>query len=153
MLHLVPLFHRRLLPVPFGLDQPYWVEDPHPSLDHHVRELALPEPGDDHQLAVQVARLHAVPLDRSRPLWELYLITGLQGGRAAVYSKIHHAAMDGVSGDGVVALAQCSVADQTARQAGPGRARAGGRPHQPGHGSARPIHPARWWRCSVQSMQ
>jgi diacylglycerol O-acyltransferase len=102
-LHLVPLFHRRLLPVPFGLDQPYWIEDPDPSLDYHVREIALPEPGDDHQLAVQVARLHAVPLDRSRPLWELYLITGLRRGRAAVYAKIHHAAMDGASGDDVLA--------------------------------------------------
>ncbi len=101
-LHLVPLLHRRLLPVPLGLDNPYWTEAA-PSLDYHVREIALPLPGDDHQLAVQIARLHARPLDRSRPLWEVYLITGIDGERAAVYSKIHHAAMDAVSGDDVLA--------------------------------------------------
>lgn len=101
--HLVPLLRRTLVMVPFGLDQPYWIETETPDLSYHVREIALPEPGDDHQLAVQVARLHARALDRSRPLWEIYLITGLRGGRAAVYTKIHHAAMDGVSGDEVLA--------------------------------------------------
>jgi WS/DGAT/MGAT family acyltransferase len=98
-LHLVPLFRRRLVGVPMGLDHPYWVDDPNFSLDYHVREIALPAPGDDGQLARQVARLHSRPLDRDHPLWEIYLISGLQGGRVAVYSKIHHAAMDGVGGD------------------------------------------------------
>jgi WS/DGAT/MGAT family acyltransferase len=102
-LELVPLLGRRLVMVPFGLDQPYWVQDAAPDLSYHVREIALPEPGDDQQLAVEVARLHGRALDRARPLWEIYLITGLRGGRAAVYSKIHHAAMDGVSGDDVLA--------------------------------------------------
>ncbi len=97
-LPLVPLFRRRLVMVPLGLDHPYWIDDPDFDIEFHVRELALPAPGSDRQLSEQVARLHARPLDRSRPLWELYLITGLRGGRAAIYSKIHHCAIDGVSG-------------------------------------------------------
>ncbi len=97
-LHLLPPFRRRLVTVPLGLDQPYWIEDPDFDIEYHVRELALPAPGDDKQLAEQAARLHARPLDRSRPLWELYLIHGLEGGRMAVYTKVHHAAIDGVSG-------------------------------------------------------
>ena len=101
-LPLVPLFRRRLVTVPFGLDHPYWIEDPDFDIEFHVRELALPAPGNDRQLSEQVARLHARPLDRSRPLWELYLITGLRGGRAAIYSKIHHAAIDGVSGGDIL---------------------------------------------------
>src|ERR1700723_2141997 len=102
-LHLVPPFRRRLVEVPFGLDQPYWIEDPDFDIEFHVRELALPAPGDDHQLAVQAARLHARPLDRRRPLWETYLIHGLQRGKQAVYVKVHHAAIDGVSGNDLLA--------------------------------------------------
>jgi diacylglycerol O-acyltransferase / wax synthase len=102
-LHLVPPFRRRLVEVPFGLDQPYWIEDPDFDIEFHVRELALPSPGDDRQLAVQAARLHARPLDRRRPLWETYLIHGLHGGRQAVYIKVHHAAIDGVSGNDLLA--------------------------------------------------
>jgi len=102
-LHLVPPFRRRLVSVPLGLDQPYWIEDPDFDIEFHVRELALPEPGDDKQLAEQAARLHARQLDRNRPLWELYLISGLEGGRVAVYTKVHHAAIDGVSGNDILA--------------------------------------------------
>ncbi len=101
-LPLVPLLRRRLVTVPLGLDHPYWIQDPEFDIEFHVRELALPSPGNDRQLSEQVARLHARPLDRSRPLWELYLITGLRGGRAAIYSKIHHAAIDGVSGGDIL---------------------------------------------------
>src|SRR5262252_8541424 len=95
---LVPVLRRKLVNVPFGLDQPYWIDDPDFDIEYHVREIALPRPGSDAQLAEQVSRLHARPLDRSRPLWELYLITGLARKRAAVYTKIHHAAIDGASG-------------------------------------------------------
>src|ERR1700741_93145 len=97
-LPLVPVLRRKLLNVPLGLDQPYWIDDADFDIEYHVREIALPRPGSDAQLTEQVSRLHARPLDRSRPLWELYLITGLAGDRAAVYSKIHHAAVDGVTG-------------------------------------------------------
>jgi len=101
-LPLVPLFRRRLVTVPLGLDHPYWIQDPGFDIGFHVRELALPAPGNDGQLAEQVARLHARPLDRGRPLWEVYLISGLRGGRAAIYSKIHHSAIDGVSGGDIL---------------------------------------------------
>jgi diacylglycerol O-acyltransferase / wax synthase len=97
-LPLVPVLRRKLLNVPLGLDQPYWIDDRDFDIEYHVRELALPQPGSDAQLNDQVSRLHARPLDRNRPLWEIYLISGLAGGRAAVYTKIHHAAIDGVSG-------------------------------------------------------
>jgi WS/DGAT/MGAT family acyltransferase len=97
-LPLVPVLRRKLLNVPLGLDQPYWVDDPDFDIEYHIRELALPRPGSDAQLAEQIARLHARPLDRSRPLWEIYLITGLAKRRAAVYTKIHHSAIDGASG-------------------------------------------------------
>ena len=101
-LHLVPPFRRRLVNVPLGLDQPYWIEDPDFDIEFHVRELALPAPGDDRQLAEQAARLHARQLDRRRPLWELYLIHGLDGGRVAIYTKVHHSAIDGVSGNDIL---------------------------------------------------
>jgi diacylglycerol O-acyltransferase len=97
-LQLVPVLRRKLLNVPFGLDQPYWVDDPNFDIEYHIREIALPRPGSDAQLTEQVSRLHARPLDRSRPLWEIYLITGLAKRRAAVYTKIHHSAIDGASG-------------------------------------------------------
>ncbi|MFF0341647.1 wax ester/triacylglycerol synthase family O-acyltransferase [Kribbella sp. NPDC004875] len=96
-LDLVPAFHRRLAEVPFGLDRPYWVEAD-VDLDFHIREVSLPEPGDDDQLREQVARIFSRPLDRARPLWEMYLIQGLADGRAAVLTKIHHAVADGRTG-------------------------------------------------------
>jgi WS/DGAT/MGAT family acyltransferase len=97
-LPLLPPFRWRLAEVPFGLDYPYWIDDPDFDLDFHVRELALPRPGTDDQLSEQVARIFARPLDRSRPLWELYLIHGLKGGKVALLTKIHHAVVDGMSG-------------------------------------------------------
>ena len=97
-LHLLPPFRWRLAEVPLGLDHPYWFEDPDFDIEYHVRELALPRPGDDRQLAEQVARIHARALDRAHPLWELYVIQGLRKGRVGVFTKIHHAAIDGMSG-------------------------------------------------------
>ena len=97
-LHLLPPFRWRLVWVPFGLDHPYWIEDPNFDIDFHIRESAVPPPGDDRQLAEVVSRIVARPLDRRHPLWELYLIQGLEGGRVGMLTKIHHAAIDGVSG-------------------------------------------------------
>ena len=97
-LSLLPPLRWRLTPVPLGLDYPYWIEDPDFDLDFHIRELALPRPGTDAKLAEQVARIIARPLDRSRPLWELYLIHGLEGGGVGMLTKIHHALIDGLSG-------------------------------------------------------
>jgi WS/DGAT/MGAT family acyltransferase len=103
-LHLLKPFRWRLVDVPLGLDHPYWIEDPDFDLDFHIRDTGAPPPGDDRALAEQVARIFARPLDRTRPLWELYLIHGLQGGRVAALTKIHHAVVDGVSGAEILGL-------------------------------------------------
>jgi WS/DGAT/MGAT family acyltransferase len=103
-LHLLPPFRWRLAQVPLGLDHPYWIDDPDFDIEYHVRELGLPAPGDDRQLGEQVARLHARALDRAHPLWELYVIQGLEGGRVAVFTKIHHAAVDGLSGAEILSV-------------------------------------------------
>jgi WS/DGAT/MGAT family acyltransferase len=97
-LDLIEPFRRRLVEVPLGLDRPYWIADPDFDLDFHVRNLALPQPGSVDQLADQVARIIGRPLDRTRPLWEVYVIEGLEGGDFAVLTKIHHATIDGASG-------------------------------------------------------
>ena len=99
-----PIFRRKLAEVPFNLDQPYWVDDPKFDLEFHVRHIGLPKPGDWRQLCILVARLQARPLDRGRPLWEAYVIEGLNDvegvppGSFALYLKVHHAAIDGASG-------------------------------------------------------
>ena len=103
-LPLLPPLRWRLAEVPFGLDYPYWVDDDDFDLDFHVRELALPAPGSDQQLAEQTARIFSRPLDRARPLWELYLIHGLQDGHVAMLTKIHHALIDGMSGAEIMGL-------------------------------------------------
>jgi len=97
-LHLLEPMRRKLVTVPLDLDHPYWIEDPDLDLDFHIRQTAVPPPGTDEQLAELVSRLIARPLDRSRPLWELYVIYGLQSGHIAQLTKIHHAAIDGVGG-------------------------------------------------------
>lgn len=97
-MHLSPALSLRLTAVPFGLDHPYWGPDPDFDLGNHLFECELAAPGGERQLAEEVARIHAGRLDRAHPLWEMHLITGLAGGRVAVYTKVHHAAIDGVSG-------------------------------------------------------
>ena len=97
-LPLLPPFRWRLKEVPLGLDYPYWIDDPDFDLEYHVRELMIPPPPTDAKLAEQVARIFERPLDRARPLWELYLIHGLQDGYVGMLTKIHHAAVDGMSG-------------------------------------------------------
>ncbi|HEY1521597.1 MAG TPA: wax ester/triacylglycerol synthase family O-acyltransferase [Solirubrobacteraceae bacterium] len=98
-LPLVPPFRWRLAEVPFRLDYDYWIDDTDFDLDFHVRELALPPGGTELKLADQVARIFSRPLDRCRPLWEIYLLHGLPKGRVAVMTKIHHAVIDGMSGN------------------------------------------------------
>lgn len=97
-IHLLAPMRWRLVQVPLGIDLPYWIDDPDLDLDFHVRGIALPRPGTDEQLAEQVSRLVARPLDRAHPLWELYVIEGLQGDRVAILTKLHHAAIDGKTG-------------------------------------------------------
>jgi diacylglycerol O-acyltransferase len=94
---LEPL-RRRLVEVPFGLDHPYWVADPNLDLDFHIREIHLAKPGMVDQLADQVSRIVGRPMDRTRPLWEVYVIDGLYSGRWALLTKYHHATIDGAAG-------------------------------------------------------
>ena len=100
----LPPLRWRLAEVPFGLDYPYWVEEAEMDLGYHVREMALASPGTDQQLADQVARIMSRPLDRARPLWELYVIEGHESGLIAVLTKIHHSVIDGLSGAEIMAL-------------------------------------------------
>lgn len=97
-------FRQRLVRVPFDLDHPYWIEDPEFDIEFHVRHIALPRPGDWRQLCIQTARLHARPMDLTKPLWEFTVVEGLDNidglppGCFALVSKVHHAAIDGMSG-------------------------------------------------------
>src|SRR3954463_1759067 len=97
-LHLVPRFRQKLRFVPLGQGRPVWVDDPHLNLGYHVRHTSLPEPGTEQQLRVLAARIFSQQLDRSKPLWELWLIEGLKDDRFAIVGKTHHAMVDGVSG-------------------------------------------------------
>jgi WS/DGAT/MGAT family acyltransferase len=97
-LPLLKPFRRRLLEIPFQIHHPLWIEDPDFDLDYHVRRAALPAPGGDKELSEFAEEFMARPLDRRRPLWELYVVEGLENGMIATVSKTHHAAIDGVSG-------------------------------------------------------
>ncbi len=103
-----PQFRRRLVTVPLQLDRPYWLEDASFDVEFHVRHVALPHPGDWRQLCIQVARIHSRPLDRSKPLWEAYVIEGLHHvpgvphGSFALYTKMHHSMIDGESGNEIL---------------------------------------------------
>jgi diacylglycerol O-acyltransferase len=97
-LHLVPRFRQKLRNVPLAQGRPVWVDDPHLNLDYHVRQTALPAPGSEEQLRNLAARVFSQQLDRTKPLWELWLVEGLEGDRFAIVGKSHHALVDGVSG-------------------------------------------------------
>ena len=97
-MHLADVFQRKLALMPFELANPVWVDDEDLDIDSHVRHVILPRPGTWVQLERYVARLHSGLLDRSRPLWETYVIEGLASGQMAIYNKMHHAAIDGQAG-------------------------------------------------------
>ncbi|MFK7731869.1 MAG: wax ester/triacylglycerol synthase family O-acyltransferase [Pseudomonadales bacterium] len=103
-LNKLPLFRTRLVQVPGDIDRPYWVEDKNFDVEFHLRHISLPKPGDWRQLWIQAARLHARSLDMSRPLWEAYIIEGLDNieglpeGAFAMYTKMHHSLVDGAGG-------------------------------------------------------
>jgi diacylglycerol O-acyltransferase len=121
-LHLADVFTRKLALMPLDLSNPIWVEEEDIDLDYHIRHVNLPKPGTNRQLQQYVARLHSSLLDRSRPLWEFFVIDGLKSGQIALYSKVHHAGIDGQAG---VAVAK-AMFDLTAsgRVIKPPRARA-----------------------------
>jgi diacylglycerol O-acyltransferase / wax synthase len=97
-LHLVPRYRQKLAIPRFEMGRPFWVDDPSFNLDYHVRHTALPKPGSDDQLRQLAGRIFSQRLDRSKPLWEVWLIQGFEGSNFAVISKTHHALVDGVSG-------------------------------------------------------
>src|SRR4051794_4318793 len=97
-LHLVPRFRQKLRFVPFGQGRPVWVDDPHFNLDSPLRHTALPPPGSEEQLRTLGARIFSQRLDRTKPVWEMWLVDGLEGGRFALVTKAHHCLVDGVSG-------------------------------------------------------
>jgi diacylglycerol O-acyltransferase / wax synthase len=117
-------FRQKLVRVPFDLDHPYWIEDANFDLEYHVRHIALPAPGDWRQLCIQVARLHSRALDLSKPLWEFWIVEGLDNieglpkGCFAVVSKVHHCAIDGMSGVEMTAAVHDLEANPAARPAG-----------------------------------
>ncbi len=108
-LHTSPIFSRKLVEVPFDLDRPYWVTDEYFELEDHVRHVALPKPGNWQQFCTLVARIHSRPLDLSRPLWELYVVEGLDRiakfpvGSFAILTKVHHAAIGRETGAEIMA--------------------------------------------------
>jgi WS/DGAT/MGAT family acyltransferase len=97
-IHLADVFTRKLALMPFDMSNPVWVDDEDIDLDYHVRHITLPKPGTNRQLQQYVARLHSSLIDRSRPMWEFYIIDGLKSGQAALYTKVHHAGIDGQAG-------------------------------------------------------
>jgi diacylglycerol O-acyltransferase / wax synthase len=107
-LHLVPRYRQKLAFVPLGQGRPKWIDDPHLNLGYHIRRTALPPPGDDDQLRALAGRVFSQPLDRDKPLWELWLVEGLapgpDGPRFAMLSKTHHALVDGISGVDIVSV-------------------------------------------------
>lgn len=115
---LEPL-RRRLVEVPLGLDHPYWVDDPNFDLDFHIREIHLARPGMVDQLADQVSRIVGRPMDRSRPLWEVYVIDGLDNGNWAMLTKYHHATIDGAAGQLMLNILTDTEPDATPPGPGP----------------------------------
>jgi diacylglycerol O-acyltransferase len=96
-LDLVPRYRQKVRFVPLAVGSPVWIDDPHFSLDYHVRHTATPAPGTDEQLRQMASRVFSQHLDRNKPLWELWAVEGLQGGRWALLSKVHHCMVDGVA--------------------------------------------------------
>ncbi|HEV2755610.1 MAG TPA: wax ester/triacylglycerol synthase family O-acyltransferase [Actinomycetota bacterium] len=103
-LQMVPRFRQKLMTVPFGLGRPVWVDDTHFNLEYHVRHTALPHPGDDSKFRRLTARIMSQQLDRTKPLWEIWVAEGLTNDRFALISKTHHCLVDGVSGADIMSV-------------------------------------------------
>ena len=103
-LDLIPRYRQRVREVPLRLGNPVWLDDPHFNIDYHLRHVALPPPGSTEQLSTMVSRVLDNRLDLTRPLWELWLIQGLEGDRWALLSKAHHAMIDGIAGRDIIEI-------------------------------------------------
>src|SRR5436305_6177557 len=124
-LHLVPRSRQRLAEVPLGQGRPKWVDDERFDLRYHVRHTALPSPGSEYELQVLCGRIFSQPLRRDRPLWENYLVEGLEGGRFAILSKTHHALVDGISGLDILSVLFAEDSDARTDAWSPSRAPSG----------------------------
>ena len=102
-IHLMPQLRRRLVAVPLGIDHPMWIEDPDLNLDQHIHRVTVHPPGSMHDLADVVGDIASTPLDRSRPMWQMYVVEGLEDGYVALVTKMHHAMIDGVTGADMMA--------------------------------------------------
>src|SRR4051794_10014541 len=120
-LPLVPRYRQRVRFLPLAFGRPVWVDDPHFKLDYHVRRTALPAPGGDQQLRTLVGRVMAQKLDRSRPLWEMWVAEGVGEGRWALISKIHHVMVDGVSATDLMSVLLDAARDAPAADVQPWR--------------------------------
>src|SRR5262249_22154082 len=100
----VPRYRQKVRFVPFNIGRPVWVDHPHFNIGYHLRHTALPPPGADRELRNIVGRLMAQQLDRTKPLWEMWMVEGLQDGHWAIVSKVHHCMVDGVSGSDLLAV-------------------------------------------------
>ncbi len=118
-LSLVPRYRQKVRFVPFNLGRPVWSDDHHFDLRYHVRHTALPSPGSDEQLRTLVGRVMSQQLDRAKPLWEVWVVEGLEGDRWALLTKTHHCMMDGVSGSDLLGVLLDSEADEAHPANGP----------------------------------
>lgn len=119
LLPLVPRYRRRVRFVPFDIQRPVWVDDAHFNIDYHLRHTALPDPGSQEQLRNLVGRVMSQQLDRSKPLWELWVVEGLDDGQWALISKVHHCLVDAVAGSDILSLMLTQGADLDLTEAGP----------------------------------
>jgi diacylglycerol O-acyltransferase len=110
-LHLLPPFRRRIVQVPGQLHHPVWIEDPDFDLGYHVRRMGVPAPGGREQMDQVIADIASWPLDRSKPLWEIWMLEGLEGGHVGFLAKIHHAVADGVAAAAMLANVMASTAE------------------------------------------
>lgn len=118
-LPMVPRYRQVVQRVPFDLGRPVWVGDPYFNVEYHLRRTALPSPGGEEELRKLVGRIMAQQLDRSRPLWEMWMVEGLDEGQWALISKVHHCMVDGVSGSELLSLILDANPDAVAPEAGP----------------------------------
>ncbi len=103
-LHLTPRYRQKVRFIPLGMGEPVWVDDPHFNIDYHLRHSAVPSPGTEEQLRATAARVFSQHLDRSKPLWEIWMVQGLEDDRWALLSKVHHCMVDGVAATDMMSL-------------------------------------------------
>lgn len=138
-LHLLPGFRRRIVEVPGQLHHPVWIEDPDFDLSYHVRRIGVPPPGGRQEMDDVIADIASWPLDRSRPLWEIWMLEGLEGGRVGFLAKIHHSVADGVAAAAMLANVMASSPDDVDPPP----------PARPWHGEPMPTK----WRLLIDALR